>query len=63
MQHFIFEILIEWKQVVVDNFARVSHLVVFNLVKVYSFSELVGLTPDNNRHFEPLNNSISRISG
>lgn len=52
MKHFVFELLIERQQVVVYNFTRITHLVVLNLIKIYSFRELVGLTPHDYWYFE-----------
>ena len=52
MKHFVLKFLVEWQQVVIDYFTRVSHLIVFDLIKVDSFCELVGFTPNNHGYLE-----------
>ncbi len=52
MKHFVFEFLFKGKQVVVYDFTRISHLVILNLIKVYSFGELVGFAPNDHRNFK-----------
>ena len=39
------------KQVIVRNFLRVAHLVVFDLIQIDALSELVGLTEGDHGHF------------
>jgi hypothetical protein len=52
MKHFVFEFLFEGKQVVVYDFTRITHLIILNLIKVYSFGELVSFAPNYHRNFE-----------